>query len=338
MGRLRSIAGIWLVVGACFAPDFPEGAPCGAPSDCPGDLVCDPATNSCRDTCDPRFVLEGTTCVDIDECAANTAGCGGDATCTNTAGSFTCTCNPGFEGDGVACTKICSAVLIFDDCQDTDSNCATIDDTSFADNAAAELGIEVKQGLVGDLPAFNTLFDEGGFQLLIVESALNNIDVESAMKIAAFIDGGGRAIVSFWDLDNANEGAIFRTALEVDTGVTDITTPKPVHPDPAASFDILADMPTPLTFTNPMQDDGDDLALSGAGEILARQDSDDGPGAITLTRDGRALTFGFLPIGLVFQDERDGDLDGIPDAQELYRNAIGHLCGLAPRRQLVPDP
>jgi hypothetical protein len=139
---------------------------------------------------------------------------------------------------------------------------------------------------------------------------------------------GGRAIVSFWDLDNDAEGAVLRTALELDTG-TDFFEPKPVPPVAGASFDILAGMPTPLSFTNMMQDDGDELSLAGEGEILARNDAPDGTGAIALTREGRVITYGFLPIGLIFDGVRDGDLDDVPDVQELYANSIAKVCGLS---------
>ncbi len=326
---MRGLLGLALLLGACFSPTYPEGVRCAAPDQCPDGQMCDPGTNSCRSTCSPGFEALGGACVDVDECAGAGA-CSADAACTNTPGSFTCACNAGFEGDGTSCARICTTALIFDDCDAVDTNCATLEDTTLTDDAATALGLAVKRGTVADLAAFNGLLDEGGFELLIIESSLNNIDVDTATRIAGFIDGGGRAIVSFWDLDNADEGAVLRTALELDTG-TDFFEPKPVHPA-TASFDILAGMPTPLSFTNMMQDDGDELSLTGAGEILARHDSPDGAGAIALTRDGRAITFGFLPVGLIFGGVRDGDLDDTPDGQELYQNAIGHLCGLTTPR------
>lgn len=51
-------------------------------------------------TCNPGYVLatDNTTCIDQDECKANTSTC--DATygvCTNTIGSFTCACLEGYR-------------------------------------------------------------------------------------------------------------------------------------------------------------------------------------------------------------------------------------------------
>lgn len=333
MGGVR-VVGIWLVVGACFSPTFPEGAPCASPADCPGDLMCDPGSNTCvgeivaPTECDPGFAVDGSSCVDIDECATGND-CSADGTCSNTPGSFTCACNAGFEGDGRSCARICTAVVIYDDCVAPDTDCATLSEALFADNAAAALGLEVKYGGVADQPAFRTLLADGGFELVIVDSSLSPLQGATADAVAAWIDGGGRTILNYWDLDNANEGATLRAALQVDT-VGSFTVPKNVVPDPAASIDIFASVPLPLTFTDPMVDDGDDLALAADGEIIARHTDEDGPAAITLTRGGRAFTMGFMPVGMVFQTPRDTDNDGVPDVQELYQNLIGQLCGLMP--------
>ena len=47
---------------------------------------------------------DGSSCVDIDECATNTDNCDANATCKNTTGSFTCACDWPYYGSGISCT------------------------------------------------------------------------------------------------------------------------------------------------------------------------------------------------------------------------------------------
>jgi hypothetical protein len=66
----------------------------------------DTTTDSTGGTdCEPGYRKSGTSCNDINECAANTDNCSANGYCTNTPGMFTCTCNPGYTGDGVTCAK-----------------------------------------------------------------------------------------------------------------------------------------------------------------------------------------------------------------------------------------
>jgi hypothetical protein len=75
---------------------------------------CDPNA-SCVDspgggftcTCNTGFTGDGTTCTDVDECAAGSNPCDVNATCTNEPGSFSCACNPGYAGNGFTCTAEC---------------------------------------------------------------------------------------------------------------------------------------------------------------------------------------------------------------------------------------
>ena len=60
-----------------------------------------------KPTCLEGFEEANGTCVDVDECSANTHNCHQLATCSNTNGGFTCKCFDGYRGDGVnSCVEI----------------------------------------------------------------------------------------------------------------------------------------------------------------------------------------------------------------------------------------
>ena len=316
-----------IAVAACFSPDIPDGQPCGDGGACPSGQMCDPADNLChRDApCPPGFQRGDSECLDIDECTAGTADCSADATCLNMPGSFACECRDGFEGDGRTCTRVCTTALIYSDCITTSAECMSIPDALLADNAAQALGLEVLDGGVGDQPAWRMLFDDGGFDVLIVESALNILDPMTINRIEAWASSGGRIVFSHWDLDAI---APLQNALGVTTG-TDFTMPPDVYPDPEAPelFDLIETVPSPLSFSNPYNDDGDELTPAAGGYLAAHHTAVDGPGAIAVTNDGHAVVVGFLPFGLVFEGPADADNDNRPDAEELYTNLIGTVCG-----------
>jgi formylglycine-generating enzyme required for sulfatase activity len=60
-------------------------------------------------TCPGGYTFDGKTCADVNECAG-TNSCSANATCNNTAGSYGCTCNAGWTGNGFSCTAINCAV------------------------------------------------------------------------------------------------------------------------------------------------------------------------------------------------------------------------------------
>lgn len=322
---------------ACYAPSVREGSPCDDGHPCASPLICDEATATCRleqsptepdgHTCEPGYELVDNECVDIDECARSTDDCAADALCTNQPGAYSCACNPGFTGDGRTCTRVCSSLLLYADCPAPNTSCPTLTPATAASAAAAELGIEVKAVPTADEAMFRTMVDAGGFDLLIFDASRVAITQQTADRVAAWVNGGGKAIVVFWNLDNGTTGLTMRTALQVDT-VGSPTTPLDVHRVPTSPVDLFGyvhPVPSPLRFDNIMADDGDELALAAAGFIAARQPSVTGAGAIAVTRGNRAITLGFLPLGLVAAG--DTDSDGKSDVQELYTNLIGYLCG-----------
>lgn len=336
------VLAVLAVLGACYAPSVREGAPCGAGNACPSGLQCDLTTLTCvRDpsgvvpdappgSCEPGYDEQDGECVDIDECAGAND-CSANAACTNEPGSYSCACNAGFTGDGRTCTRVCSSILIYYDCpgEDPDPECDSLADPQLADNAAMTLGMTVKMGTSSDETMFRALFDAGGFDVLVFESSLSEIENATAQRVASWISGGGKAIVSFWDLDNGTTGQLIRDAAVVST-IGSLNGPRNVVRDPNAPvnlFDRLEQVPEPLVFTNLVDDDGDELSPGAGGFIAARHTSTTGPGAITVTKNNRVITLGFLPVGLVYLGPRDADSDGKPDVQELYTNLLGYLCG-----------
>jgi hypothetical protein len=180
--------------------------------------------------------------------------------------------------------------------------------------------------VLADEPALRTQIAAGGFDVLVIDASLANLDQATADAIAGWINADGKTIVAFWDLDNATQGATLASALQVTTTANPFTTPREVVPDPMSPTNLLAQVPVPLTFADVFIDDGEELSTT-SGFIAARHTNVMGPGALAVTRNGRAITLGFLPVGMIYQGVRDADADGIPDAQELYTNLLGYLCG-----------
>ena len=69
-------------------------------------------------SCKVGFTGDGVSCVDSNECEAQTDDCAADAKCKNTIGSYDCTCENGYSGDGFVCNDINECAVGTDLCSD----------------------------------------------------------------------------------------------------------------------------------------------------------------------------------------------------------------------------
>ena len=190
-----------------------------------------------------------------------------------------------------------------------------------ADEAVTELGmIPIKAGRSD----FNSLFDAGGFEVIVWDSPMNWPPTEALDRLSSWIESGGRLIFSWWDLD-------INAAFQADLGVSVAASYhyfREVHHDPSSPvnfFQMVETFPSPMLGIDwYFNDNGDELVVTDPGGFLAaRLDSPTGPGAIAVTHSGRVIVNGFLPADMLKPGyETDGDADGVADIQELYMNQI----------------
>ncbi len=95
------------ITGGCGDGILGDGEACDD-----GNLMADDGCSSCEIDDGYECPTAGAACVDIDECADETA-CDENATCTNEVPGFSCECNEGYMGNGTRCEDI-------DECVDYD--------------------------------------------------------------------------------------------------------------------------------------------------------------------------------------------------------------------------
>jgi subtilisin-like proprotein convertase family protein len=212
-------------------------------------------------------------------------------------------------------------------------NMTNVDDADLAIVAVFDDGLPTHATLAIDTSgAWQPVFasDSASFEAAlltaeaaIVELSTLTLDPSTELALAAFVTSGGRAIISYHDLDGA-------PALQAALGVTAAaphTTFRNVFQNPLTDPDFFNDFDHPLatviTGSDVVADNGHALTLTGAGTMPGRFDSATGAGAIAVTHEGRVIVNGFAPEDA---DSTDVDGDSRPDVLELYENQIAYLA------------
>lgn len=196
------------------------------------------------------------------------------------------------------------------------------DDNTNLDNSQAALGSLGLTYTTAGAANFNTLLASMSWDLVIMDVP-SNIPIGGFVGLMAYVAGGGRAILSYWDLDAD-------LALQAAFGVgvnASLSAPANVHPWTAHPIFSSPNSISPLTsFVNSWGDDGDRFTLTGPAAILAGfvpPAFTPNQGAIGLFNGNRTLVNGFLFDEIT-------DTNGI----NLIANEISFL--VAPTQ--VPEP
>jgi hypothetical protein len=190
-------------------------------------------------------------------------------------------------------------------------------------SATAVKQLKMTAYYTSDATQFSTVYDRGGFQVLIVESGFRLLPVQVELRATSWVEADNRFIFAGAEL---NEIYYLEKALDLTT--VNSTRERQVHAAPPSSaqnfFALRETFPSPLSGAASRTDHGDELTLTdlSKGFIAARFDSATGPGAIAVTRQGKAITNGFVLLHLYLDDE---DGDGKPDVQELMVNELVYL-------------
>jgi hypothetical protein len=192
-----------------------------------------------------------------------------------------------------------------------------------AQNALTTLGLSYT---VGNSLNFNTLLTGSSWNLVVVDCPST---VPSWGPLINYVNGGGRSIMSFWDLDN-NDGAgdpNLPGAFGVSVA-SDFYSPKDVYrwDNSHAIFNNPNAVGDLTGWLDEWADDGDLLsALSGAQALAGFTTSPDpNSAAIVLGNSGRTIYNGFL-----FDELND------PLGQRIIENEISFLLSTP---QPVPEP
>ncbi len=268
--------------------------PCGA-----GTCLNEAGTYSC--TCPAGYQDDGSTCVDVNECATGAAGCHANASCTNAAGSFSCACDVGYTGDGFSCAAACGDELVVgtEACDSGGVNTESCD----RDCSAIACGDGLHNPEAGELCDDGNLDDGDGC------SAACEEELEDGGPDGGEGDGGGG------DGDGGDEPNVDAGPLPLDTDGDGI----PDGEDTDSDGDGIADVDEygdDNAATPPVDSDEDgipdfqDTDSDGDGVRDADEAGDDDEATPPVDSDGDG-TPDYL--------DEDSDDDGVPDAGDVCR-------------------
>lgn len=123
---------------------------------------------------------------------------------------------------------------------------------------------------VADASNFNTLLTTGTWQVVAVDCP-STFPSDNWAGLAAYVSGGGRAVMSFWDWDGSSFGGV-RTAFGATSVQTFSTVGRTLSPAATALgtqlFDGVAGVPH-SDWSDAWGDDGDAFAMAAGGEAGA---------------------------------------------------------------------
>ena len=200
------------------------------------------------------------------------------------------------------------ATLVYDDYPDIPSR---------APLAVTALGYTT---IRGDFATVLTKLAEGGFDLIVVDAPNAPLPAGLDAKLIDWMKGGGRLILSHWQLD-------LQPALTAELGVTatKYNVVRPIYKN-ASGVDLFstpASVPSPINGTGTTFGvHGFTFAVAAPSALAGRVDSDSGDGSIAITHGGKVIVNGFLPADFA---NVDSDADGKTDVQELFENELTYV-------------
>jgi subtilisin family serine protease len=184
--------------------------------------------------------------------------------------------------------------------------------------------------------AFGAALVAGGWDLVIVDHETYYGLGQWWSEMEAFLKGGGRLLVSTFDVDGSNSEPTtlwttvgLRPAEDVSNTLPPVAWWDAAHP----IFTQPGTVPPLASFTNYFFDEGDKVgALSGTATAGFTAGPAPAQGAIIVSQDENAIVNSFIvPLG-----DQDADFDGTNDAVELLRNEIAFLAGSVPWLSVAP--